>query len=53
MLGTCTLSTGSCSFSTSVLSVGSHSITAVYSGSATVAASTSNPLVEVVKKVAG
>ena len=49
-LGTATLSGGSCSLSTSVLFAGTHSITAVYSGDANDATSTSTALSQVVNK---
>jgi sugar lactone lactonase YvrE len=48
VLGTATLSSGSAVFATSILAAGSHSITAVYSGDANTAASTSGQLAQVV-----
>jgi uncharacterized repeat protein (TIGR03803 family) len=51
-LGTGTLSAGSASFTTSTLKVGTHSITAVYAGDATFAASTSKPVKQVVNQAA-
>ena len=47
-LGTVTLSGGKASYSTSTLSAGSHSITAVYNGTANIRGSTSSPLVQTV-----
>lgn len=47
-LGTAILSSGTASYSTSSLAVGSHTITAVYAGSAPYAASTSNAVIEVI-----
>jgi hypothetical protein len=47
-LGTCSLSTGACTFATNALSVGSHSITGVYGGDANYFGSTSSPLTQVV-----
>jgi subtilase family serine protease len=49
-LATVSLSNGSASFTTSALAVGGHSLTAVYSGSATYAASTSAVLSQTVAK---
>jgi hypothetical protein len=48
VLGTGTLSGGRTSYITSTLSTGSHSITAVYNGTANIGASTSAPLVQTV-----
>lgn len=48
ILGTGTLSSGTATFATSALAAGSHPITAVYSGDATFAASTSNTVTQVV-----
>jgi hypothetical protein len=48
VLGTVTLASGSAAFSTSTLAVGSHSITAVYSGDANDNGSTSTALNETV-----
>jgi hypothetical protein len=48
LLGTAPLSGGTASFSTSALSVGSHAITAAYSGDGTYAASTSSVLTQMV-----
>ena len=48
ILGTGTLSSGTATFSTASLGVGTHPITAVYSGDATFAASTSNTVTQVV-----
>lgn len=48
-LGTGTVSSGRASFSTSVLSAGSHSITAVYNGGSNFNPSTSSPLSQVVE----
>jgi hypothetical protein len=53
ILGTGTLTVGTTSFSTSTLAQGTHSITAVYSGDATNAASTSAVLSQSVKAFAG
>src|SRR6202051_4133504 len=49
-LGTGTLSSGTATFSTTSLSVGSHSITAVYSGDGNFATSTSSPLTQIVNQ---
>jgi N-acetylneuraminic acid mutarotase len=49
-LGTATITSGSASLAVSVPAVGTHSITAVYSGDANVAASTSATLVQTVGK---
>ena len=51
-LGTAALSAGVATFSTSTLTVGSHSITAVYGGDSTHSASTSAAVVEVIQLVA-
>ena len=48
LIGTVVLTNGAASLATSVLSVGSHSITATYSGSANYTSSTSSALVEAV-----
>jgi hypothetical protein len=48
VMGTGTVSGGMASFSTTTLSVGTHSITAVYSGDATYNGGTSSPLSQVV-----
>jgi uncharacterized repeat protein (TIGR03803 family) len=53
VLGTGTLSSGTAVFMTSTLAVGTHSITAVYSGDSTFAASTSKPVKQVVNKATG
>lgn len=50
LLGTGTLSSGAATFTTSTLRVGTDSITAVYSGDATFATSTSKPVKQVVNK---
>jgi sugar lactone lactonase YvrE len=50
-LGTASLSGGAASISISALAAGSHSITAVYSGDANDAASTSSAVVEIVKAI--
>ena len=50
VLGTGTLSGGVAKFSTSALSIDTHSITAVYSGDMNFAASTSSTLTQTVKK---
>lgn len=52
VLGTGTLSGGTASFSTSLLSVGNHSITAIYEGDANYATSTSSALTQVVDQIA-
>ena len=52
VLGTGTLGGGKATFSTSVLAVGPHSITAVYGGSANYNTSTSTVLTETVNKAA-
>lgn len=49
ILGSGTLASGQASFSTSVLSPGSHSITATYSGDSNFNPSTSAPLTEVIE----
>ncbi len=49
-LGTITVVKGQASLSTSSLAVGSHSITAVYSGDGTFAGSTSQPITQTVNK---
>ena len=49
-LGTGTLSSGTAAFTTTSLSVGSHSITAVYSGDGNFATSTSSPLTQIVNQ---
>jgi hypothetical protein len=51
-LGTGTLSAGKAAFTTAALTVGTHSITAVYSGDANFAGSTSPALSQVVKQAA-
>src|SRR5262249_51865205 len=51
VLGTSTVSSGMASFSIASLIVGSHSITALYSGDGNVAPSTSGALAETVNKV--
>lgn len=48
-IGTCVLSAGACSFPTSTLSVGSHSLTAVYPGDDDYATSTSGIVTQVVE----
>ena len=48
LLGSATLASGSASFSTSLLTAGSHSITATYQGSSSFASSTSAALIQVV-----
>ena len=53
VLGSGTLNNGTATYSTSDLSVGSHFITAVYSGDANFAGSTSPPITHAVKKAAG
>jgi hypothetical protein len=51
-LGTSPVVGGTASFSTSTLSVGTHAITAVYSGDTTYTGSTSNTVNQVVNKIA-
>jgi hypothetical protein len=51
-LGTGTLSGGTATFTTSTLIIGAHSITAMYSGDANFATSTSTALTQTVNKVA-
>jgi hypothetical protein len=51
-VGTGTLSAGKAAFTTAALTVGTHSITAVYSGDANFAGSTSPALSQVVKQAA-
>jgi hypothetical protein len=53
VLGTATLASGTASFATSTLTQGTHSITAVYSGDAVNAGSTSAVLSQSVKSYAG
>jgi hypothetical protein len=50
LLGTANLSNGTAQFSTAALSVGSHSVTATYSGDANNQGSTSTPLNQVVNQ---
>jgi len=52
-LGTATLSGGAATFTTATLPIGSHSITAVFAGTAPFAGSTSSPLVQNVKSPGG
>ena len=52
VIGTATLSRGMAFFTDSSLALGSHTITAVYGGDATFAASTSAPLAEIVGPLA-
>jgi len=49
VLGTGTLAGGKASYSTSLLSAGSHNITAVYGGTTNIGGSTSPVLVQTVK----
>jgi alpha-tubulin suppressor-like RCC1 family protein len=51
LLGTATLNSGEATLSTSGLTVGSHSVTAVYSGSGSFAASTSSDLTQTVNLI--
>jgi hypothetical protein len=51
-LGTATLSSGQTTYATATLSSGTHSITAVYSGDASFAATTSTPLTQTVNQAA-
>jgi hypothetical protein len=53
LLGTSTLSNGVATYDTSDLSVGTHSITAVYSGDANFASSTSSAITLTVTKAGG
>ena len=53
VLGTGTVSGGAASFSTATLSVGTHSITAMYSGDATYNGATSSAVSQVVQTVGG
>jgi len=53
VLGSGTLNNGTATYSTSDLAAGSHFITAVYSGDANFAGSTSTPITHAVKKPAG
>jgi lysophospholipase L1-like esterase len=50
-IATCTLSSGTCSPGVSSLSVGSHSLSAVYGGDGTYLASTSNTVTQTVNQV--
>mgnify|MGYP001137498874 CR=1 FL=1 len=52
-LGSITLADGTGTYTISTLAAGSHSITAVYSGDANLAGSTSPPINHTVKKAAG
>ena len=47
-LGTCSLAGGGCTYATSALDAGSHSITAVYGGSGGYLGSTSTPIIQAV-----
>ena len=53
ILGSSTLSNGTATYSTSTLSVGSHSITAVYGGDTNFAGTTSSVVTQTVKAAAG
>jgi len=53
VLGSSTLNNGTATYSTADLAAGSHFITAVYSGDANFAGSTSTPITHAVKKPAG